>query len=292
MKKILLFILFFLSLAASAQAIVIVPPVIYIATLSILSLIFNLLIGFFFWLAVQTVIFKGPGAAKGIQLVEGSISILGKIVPIFLLIFFMEPLFDVSSLFGILFFALIITLILTFFLLLSHFRDIRNTLQKVPLLQSLLFSILFIFLITTAAVFFSVSFNAVYSNPSTPSANDAAGIAASSPSTIASDSTGYGKATDSTDAARSSMIVSEFWLTPTSSAPCVLSYSDQVLSFTPVKSCYQKTAQGFIRSFCPIKVSASQIQADSLTQLEESGSCSGSFLAQSKNGGLELLNNE
>jgi hypothetical protein len=277
--------------AAACQGIVVVPPVVYVASLSILSVVFNMFIAFSFWFAVQ-------GVAGGKILGRPLHSILGFLIPaagrLALALFFVVSFSVVLSPVTISEMALVSALTALFtalLLFLSNFRAIRNSERRLrPVAVIAAFSIL-VFVLCFLAVRESLEV-AAYQKESKAKHQGALPVVsrisekALAPSMAAraykdeAAPSGMEYETES----KSGEAVLALWLNPASEEACTLTVrsesSSQSLTYAPDKTCVLETEEGFERVFCPIRVAPSDIVVGGLVELDAGGSCEGSMKAR------------
>ncbi|MDO8647042.1 MAG: hypothetical protein Q7R70_01325 [Candidatus Diapherotrites archaeon] len=274
--------------AGFASAIVIIPPVVYVATISILSIIFNMIAGFFCWLAIQGIASKTVFGKKLDSVLETAIPVFGKILFALLLTVVFSFFFSPSGIQEILLASAAITLVFFLALLLSNYRQIRNSPEKGrKQFPSIAVSSILVFAIVSASIFFSVTF-APISQAQRPLLDDSAfGVSKSQSAPAESISR------PSTDSEKN-YLTNELWLVPSSIEACKLSVNGiEQFSFTPSKNCFERTASGFEKTFCPIKITPALFESLGETmELSASGSCSGKLSAKISNNQFEVLGNE
>lgn len=275
--------------AGFASAIVIVPPVVYVATISILSIIFNMIVGFFCWLAIQGIASKTVFGKKIDSVLETAIPVFGKILFALLLTVIFSFFFAPSGIQEILFASAAITLVFFLALLLSNYRQIRNSPEKGRQFPSIAVSSILVFAIVSASIFLSVTFAPMNQGRGPLLGDSAFGVSRSQSAPASEDI--LGKSSASIPEAGS--LTKELWLIPSGPEACILSANGRQFSFTPSMNCFSKTQEGFEKTFCPIKITPGLFEnSAAILELSASGSCSGKISARISNGQFEVLSNE
>jgi hypothetical protein len=272
--------------AGLSSAIVIVPPLVYVASLSILSVVTNMFIAFFFWFAVQ-------GFAGG--------KILGK--PLHSILYFILPLagrLATAFFFTVLFSAVFspielpeiafvsgLTMVFTVATVcLSNYRAIRNSEHRLRQLAGIVAFSIIVFMLCFLAVKESTQVTVLVKAPAGKSIGAAAQSSLISDKVLAPSMA----AKPSQDEAVSSRMdyaaepkpksdAFVLWLSPTSGEPCMLTVqtgsSSQTRTYVPHMGCYTDSDTGLKRVFCPIKVTPSDMPLRGDVELVGGGSCFG-----------------
>ncbi len=274
----------FLAFFGFASAIIIVPPVVYIATVSIFSVISNMFVGLFFWIAVQGIATKSFFGKPFSAIIAFIIPTAGKLFFALLLIIIFSIIIMPIALFEILFITIAVSIAFFFGVLLSRFRKIRNTKEKSKSLSKIVWATIIIFILSFASIMLSIETRPIVAGaagptrgfvdilkiPSMGARSMAKGIAQEAKKPLAANE------------------VEALWLVPTSSEKCTLQAGKTILSFFPQKNCLQSSI-GTERAFCPITVLPAQISQKGLVEMKASGSCSGSMTVIVKENSFEVV---
>ncbi|MFH1587228.1 MAG: hypothetical protein ABID38_05190 [Candidatus Diapherotrites archaeon] len=299
MKRIMAFLIL-LTFLSSANAIVIIPPVVYVATISILTLVLNAFIGLFFWIAIQGVATKKLFGRPIHEILNFLIPSAGKILFALLLTVIFSLILAPVEINEIISTSILISVIFAAVLFLSKFREIRNTEHKSKVIASVA-----VFSIAVLAIsFFSIMLSVEVISVSTEAGEElkeefpGAGImddllpsspymgapSMEKPAPIAD----VGEGISPEDIEKKGSIRS-IWLVPDSGANCTLTIGETQLSFRPEKNCVEKIGSEIRRSYCPIEVTPSQIYGTGQLQLKAGGSCSGEITILVSNNAFEVL---
>ncbi|MFH1234357.1 MAG: hypothetical protein V1493_01975 [Candidatus Diapherotrites archaeon] len=286
-----LFLISFLLFLGSVNAIVIVPPILYIASLSILSVLFNMFVGLFCWIALQGIATK-KFFGKPLHSIAGFIlPSFGKIFFALLLVagasFVLHPLeageaLAASAAAAAIFFAC---------LFLAGFREIRNSEKKAGLIVSIAVFSVFVLALGFASIMLSIETTPVIGGRPEPAFNEMqsqAGMPFAAPAEKPSVSEDIAGAPAMESEAGGKTVVEALWLVPENSGQCTLKAAGKELSFAPEKNCLEKKESGMERAYCPIKILPSDTGFGKMA-LEAGGSCSGSMNVVAGEKGFEVL---
>lgn len=289
-----------LILASGVKAIVFIPPIIYIATLSIGSFILNLCAFLAVWLAARGVLDRGYFGKAMHEIVGLILGLLGKsallvlsaMVPILVL----NPLNrqDIA-------FSSLVAGALSFALLsLNVFRRYRlaQKNEKISLIGSTVFFSVLVILVTFASASLALETKTLRNRDNETGVSNDSGKKgfkmASPPSGIADSSPSLGKkkAADFRESTpdgyyqsnnegleSSQSIRQEIWFYPASFDACEIYFNDRrILAVYPSRNCYFYDANGQPAKIpCPIQVSASQVPLNASGNLYGNGSCTENY---------------
>jgi hypothetical protein len=274
-KKFLIvfFALFFLGFVYS---IAVVPPVFYVASLSIIGLVSNVLISLAVFIAAGGVF--GVSKSKGFSSkLDYFLGILGKSALLFfscfVSVFFVRPIALPDAII-----AGLVALVISFFVLFFSFYH-RAKISSVTERHSLFFSVgvflIFVFFAASFAGYFSIElkeFNPakgdfVEQKSSSPLLDMVSSISsnASSSAPVMKKSLGESTGQASSTAQEKSILV----LYPSSSEPCLISTENGSFSFAPKFDCVVVSNGIRSKAFCPIVVNLGEVGQ----VLSSSGSC-------------------
>jgi len=259
----------FLALCGFAGAIVIVPPVVYIASLSVLSVMLNLFAGVFFWIALQGIATKSFFGKPFSVIMAFLLPTAGKLLFAMLLAIVFSIIFSPVSLVEALLSALAVAIIFFFSVLLSRYRQIRNTMEKSRPVSKILTFSLVVFALCLASIMLSIGLQPVAAG----ARGRATGFYDIFPVAQSVSNGAAGEAKTPLPANE----VGALWLVPTSAEECTLQAGSELLFFTPKKSCL-KSATSVESTFCPIEILPSQIMQKGSLTLKAGGSCSGAIV--------------
>lgn len=149
-------LLFLLLAAVPCSAIVIVPPLAYAASLSVLAVFLKLLVAFFSWLAVSGIASKGFMKRPAISALSVLLSVGPKLLLAFALAVAFTLLLNPLESRGVLIVCALTASSCMAVLFLSQFRCIRNSQERLPALARLAAFGLLVFVICYAAVWTSI----------------------------------------------------------------------------------------------------------------------------------------
>ncbi len=296
MKRILAFIIL-LTLLSSVNAIVIIPPVVYIATISILALVLNAFVGLFFWIAIQGVATKKLFGKPLHEILNFLLPSAGKLLFALILTVIFSLMLSPIEINEIILTSIIISVIFAVVLSLSKFREIRNTEHKSKIIAGIALFSVAVLAVSLLSIMFSIEIVSVSGEygEEVP-LGDLLDYLPIAPSMISDKSmempasagdVAEGIAPE--DTVEKKKIIRSIWLVPDSGADCTLTIGERELSFTPEKNCVKGIESEIKRSYCPIEVTPAQIYETGQIKLKAGGSCSGEILVFINNYGFEVL---
>jgi hypothetical protein len=266
--------------------------VVYFATLSLLSVFFNMVVGLFCWIALQGIATKKFFGKPAHAIAEFLLPAAGKVFFALLLIAWlsiaMQPIeaggaFAASAAAAAIFFAC---------LFLAGFRELRNSQGKAGHFAAMAAFSLFVFVIGFASIMFSIETTPVIGGKPLPAGIGIQGpsmqLPSGAPSQKPSVSEDIAEAPAVEQEAGGKTVVEALWLVAENSSQCTLAAGGKNLSFTPEKNCLEKKDSGMERVFCPIKILPFQTGFGKMA-LEAGGSCSGSMTVIAGEEGFEVL---
>ncbi|MFH0862357.1 MAG: hypothetical protein V1875_04925 [Candidatus Altiarchaeota archaeon] len=149
-------LLFLLLVAVPCSAIVIVPPLVYVASLSVLAVFLKLLVAFFSWLAVSGLASKGFLKRPAISALSVFLSVAPKLLLAFALAVAFTLLIKPVESRGVLIVCGLTASSSMAVLFLSQFRGIRNSEKRLSALARLAAFGFLVFVICYAAVWTSI----------------------------------------------------------------------------------------------------------------------------------------
>ncbi len=300
MNRFAITILFFSMFFSLVHAIVIVPPVVYFATLSIATFISNSIIALLALLAVSGIVNKKVFGKKISELFSAFFSgikiIFISLFSMLISIFIIWPIELISIIQG----SLVAALICFCFLFISDYSKFRivNKERKSKIIKSsLIFSIIILFVFGISANFSTsieiLTNNSKESYQSTPF-DDVLSSVSDSMGVVASESLvdqAYKSAVSDYDYAeeKSKIILSEIWFYPENKSDCIVQLGTQKFTFTPEFSCFVYENSVPSRIFCPVKISADKVLEKGKINASASGSCIDSFEVIVSNDSFEVV---
>lgn len=286
MKKLLLLIVFLVVLN-SVNAIVIVPPAVYVATLSILSVLFNMFVGLFAWIAVQGIATKKFFGKPFHSIAGFVVSSMGKLFFAVLLVAGFSVLFNPIELMEALFVSVVAGGVFFFCLFLSRFRQLRDSRKKLRITGRIaLFSVI-VLVIGFVSITFSIQLVHVSSGKKAP-VTEAPLSFPEKPTELPYQDKIRKEATPG-KIPEGGITVEELWLVPVNGKKCILSANGSELFFTLEKNCIEKSESGLNRVFCPIKIEPRQFSQKGVIELKATGSCSGEMIVRVKENQFEVM---
>ncbi|MEK6958569.1 MAG: hypothetical protein AABW59_00840 [archaeon] len=278
-------LLLLLGLSSLVGAVAVIVPV-YVASLSIIALVSNVLITAAVYVAAKGVFSRKSFGGNFSEKLNVSFEIFGKIVILLIVtmaaIFIFSPVTIEDSLVAGLFAALIALLIL---LLVSYRKIAVLPSERKAIAKGIMGFCVFVFISCSIISYFSVEFTvatgaakqqAIISFPFEDIVKDVM-QSSSAPvySNVAeSPSPSQGISSKATEESRFFSVI----LLPTSAEVCIISNLSAIIRVEPVFGCY--IAENGIRqkTFCPIVISAEELNYSS--DINSSGSCSGPYTVE------------
>ena len=284
--------LFIVFLAPFAKAIVIVPPTIYFATISVATFAANAFIGLLAWIALSGLFNK---KFFGKRLSEIFSRIFSAMKKIFIAIFSMlAAVFVVNPIevFSIIEGAVVAAIVCGALLFLSNYSSYRSVEieRKKNLLKSTAVFSLIVLLLFGASAYSSLEIKILpqgkplqgaYGNVS----DYAVGLPdmvqkigqnlPTAPSIGAPLGEGQKQPAERKDieAGKEKVFSGELWFFPKSSNECRVKVGSQNFSFKPQFNCYFLGNGVPLRVFCPVKISANEVNQKGTAEVTAGGSC-------------------
>jgi hypothetical protein len=265
---------FVLLFACSVHAVVIVPPLIYVASISALNLVASLVVGFGLWLAVQgfaSKTFLRRHWSEWVDLVSNWLkTVFVGILVIGALMLVLHPL-AVNEILGV--GAAAAALSFCVLVLLENKRlRLESGARRWQKIGNVLLGSLLVAGIGAGALFLSVQWhpveNAYASEPVGPWMTNQ-GLERTAEKAMAP-SIGVDSAYDSSVYDSGARAAVSVWVRPRSAEPCIVSIDGTEQAFSPSFSCFEPSSDGVTRVFCPIRINAASAES-----VSASGSCSG-----------------
>lgn len=278
-----LVLLFLVLLASCAHAIVIIPPTVYIVTISLASFIGNAIILIVGWIAVSGIAAKKFFGKSVSEIMAFTFSGIKKLVVAVVSMLAALLLFNPIEIFSILTASLaaaIITLALLALGSYSKYRLVGKT-EKTRLLRSTVFFAAIVFVLSALAISVSLEITQVNASPEGLFAKQAVqetdfriGLPDASKEMASAPAASAPMDTAGEDAEKKVGGADRIWFYPAGAKPCIVIVGSKVFEFAPTNNCYFLENSAPQRMVCPVSISIAEVSARGSVNVSATGSCS------------------
>lgn len=295
MKKLVTLLMVF---SIPANAVVIIPPVVYFISVSLATFFANALVAIVGWAAVQGFSEKVYGGKTAFEIGRFAFSCIGKAIMLiaamaFAVTFF--PPFDLTSAAVTGAAAASAALV---FLSLSKARRLLVEKEKSRLVATVVGLALFAGAVTTASSVLSLETTVVYRSadltstetaPATGFGQPFAGIAEIQPAQ-AKAMLPTAPSQEAAAPSKAKILASQLWFFPQNATKCNI-YSDDalVLEASPAGQCFYPSGQQLVKAFCPVALTADKLgRQGRQVRITSTGSCGQYYDAIASQNGFEI----